>query len=104
MIPFNHNIVIVEQLNGRKVRLVGYNDVQYVLKTIQEPDELQEWGHELKTLLLMQTLPHIIDIVALVDIPSPYSPGDARVVSGFLIEYGERGSLHQILEDSGVSE
>jgi serine/threonine protein kinase len=94
------DITVIKSLTARRnIKLVEYGDSQYVLKTIDRHDEMREWEHELKTLLVLRDSPNIIDIIALVDINNPYSPNDLRVVSGFLIEYASLGSLYERLED-----
>ena len=96
------DIVVIKSLTaGRNIKLVEHDDSQYVLKTIDRQDEIREWENELKTLLLLQDSPNIIDITALLEIANPYSPDESRVVSGFLIEYASLGSLYEKLDDNG---
>jgi serine/threonine protein kinase len=96
------SLVKIGRLSHRNVKLVSHDASSYVLKTIERQDELDQWRNELKTLLLLRDSPHVIDLVALVDIPNPYSPNGSRVVSGFLLEYGSKGSLHDILENKQI--
>jgi len=93
------SFVTLRRLSHRNVRLVDHDGSLYVFKTIERQDELDQWRNELKTLLVLRNSPHIINIVALVDIQNPYSPTASRVVSGFLLEYCTKGSLHDILEN-----
>jgi len=88
----------------RTVKLVQHNNTHYVLKTIERYDELSEWEHELKALLVLRDSPNIIDIAAFVDIANPYCLNKPRVVSGFLIEYASSGSLFDVLEGNGRNE
>ena len=93
------SFVTLRRLSHRNVRLVDHDGSLYVFKTIERQDELDQWRNELKTLLVLRNSPHIINLVALVDIQNPYSPTASRVVSGFLLEYCTKGSLHDILEN-----
>ena len=93
------SLITMTQLSRRNVKLVKHDGSSYVLKTIERQDELNQWRTELKTLLLLRDSPHIINVIAIVDIPNPYSPNASRVVSGFLVEYGAQGSLYDILKN-----
>ena len=96
------DIVVVKSLTARRsIKLVEHNGSHYIMKMIDQFDEIHEWENELKTLLLLRDSPNIINIAALVDIANPYSPHDSRVVSGFLIEYASSGSLYEKLDDNG---
>jgi hypothetical protein len=73
-------LITMRQLSHRNVKLVSHDGSSYVLKTIERQDELNQWRTELKTLLLLRDSPHIINVIAIVDIPDPYSPNASRVV------------------------
>ena len=96
------SLVTMRRLSHRNVMLVSHDGSPYVFKTIERQEELDQWEIELKTLLVLRNSPHIINIVALVDIHNPYSPNASRVVSEFLLEYGKKGSLHDILKNTEI--
>jgi Protein kinase domain len=103
-VQFDDINVLKSLTTRRTIKLVQHNNTHYVLKTIERYDELSEWEHELKALLVLRDSPNIIDIAAFVDIANPYCPNKPRVVSGFLIEYASSGSLFDILEGNGRNE
>ena len=52
------DIVVIKSLTARRsIKLIEYDDSQYVLKTIDQFDEMREWENELKTLLHLQRFP-----------------------------------------------
>jgi hypothetical protein len=68
------DIVAIKVLTTRNVKLVTHGGSQYVLKTIERQDEIQQWKNELTTLLRLRDSSHVIDLAALVDTSNPYSP------------------------------
>jgi len=97
------NIQHVQWLGSfRYVSLVDLESGRYVRKSIdpERPETLKGWENEYLNLTHLQASPYIVDLVGT---RNPYSPAGEDVVTAFLIEYGQRGTLKQLTTNVGTS-
>ena len=81
----------------RYVSLVRVGQQHFVYKSIEGPETVKYWEKEFMNLTKFISSPFIVDIVGIITARYPYSPDGEDVVKGFLLEYGERGTLKEIV-------
>jgi len=83
----------------RYVSLVCIGEQHFVYKSVEQPETMKVWEKEFTNLTKFVSSPFIVDIVGIVTARYPYCPNGEDVVKGFLLEYGEGGSLKEVLAE-----
>jgi serine/threonine protein kinase len=85
----------------RHVSLVETPKGKYVRKTIEDDraESLKDWRNEFVLLTGLQDCPYTVDVRGLTTARNPYNPQGEDVVTAFLLEYGEKGTLKDFIGD-----